>query len=394
MFPFQWSGKSKPVRQAATAVIESLESRQLLSGSVSLSASGVLSVTGSRKADKISITVDRRHATNLDVSVNGRTTVVKAARVAVVHVDAGAGNDTITEAANITAPSTLLGGEGNDTITAGGGSDDVMDGGNGVDQCDFHGNSGVPLTGVPALVQAGLTTLAQGATITAVQQFNEDGLTYFGSLVTINGVNTRIVVDANGNPVTTGIDDNHGGRDHHDGLFGQLTAVDTTANTITVTLRSEHGADQVKTLNVTPSTTIMSDGAATTLGALPLNSWVHLKLSTTDATAVTSVQAFGKRVEGTLVSADTGASTITVTDHETNAQTTYNVSNTATITVNGASSTLGGLTMGMELRLKFSADNATVVAIFSGDSHGDHGGGGDGQGGSGGGHHDHEGPDF
>ena len=391
MFGFSSRRKLHKTYFATQPVIESLESRRLLSGGVSLSASGVLSVLGTRKADKISITVDRRHATNLDVSVNGRTTVVKANKVASIHVDGAAGNDTITEDARISAPSTLLGGAGNDTIVAGGGND-VVDGGSGVDQCDFHSNSGVPLTSVPAAVQTGLTTLAQGASITSVQQFNEDGQTYYGSLVTINGVNTRIVVDANGNPVTTGHDDNHGGGDHHDGFFGQLTAVNTDANTITVTTRSEHGPDQVKTLNVTSATTVSVDGTTATLATLPLNSWVHLKLSTTDATSVTAIQAFGKRVEGTVVSVNTDANTITLTDHETEAQATYNISNSASVTLNGAASTLASITTGMDVRLKFSADNSSVVSIFSGEGNGNHGGGGPG--GDGGGHHDHEGPDF
>lgn len=391
MFGFASRKPSKRFNQVIVPVIELLENRRLLSGSVVLSASGVLSVNGSRKSDKISITVDRKHASKIDVSVNGRTTVVKTAKVVSIHVDGGAGNDNITEDAQITVPSTLMGGEGNDTIVAGGGND-VVDGGNGVDQCDFHSNSGVPLASVPTAVQTGLTTLAQGATITQVQQFHEDGQTYFGSLIVVNGVSTRIVVDANGNPVTTGLDDKHGGGDHHDGLFGQLTAVDTTASTVTVTTRSEHGPDQVQTLNVSAAATITVDGVATPLANLPVNAWVHLKVDPTDPTTVTAIQAFGKRVGGTVASVDTGAGTLTLTDHESTHQTTYNVSNTATVTINGTAGTLASLTTGMEVRLKFSADNTTVISIFADDNSGDGGGGNGGAGG--GGHHGHEGADF
>ena len=391
MFGFELLRKPKQVGQAILPVIESLEARQLLSGSVALSSTGILSVQGSRKSDKISITVDKKHASKLDISVNGRTTVVKASKVASIHVDGGAGNDAITEDAKISIPSTLLGGEGNDTIVAGGGND-VVDGGNGLDQCDFHSNSGAPFASVPTAVQTGLTTLAQGASIATVQQFNEDGQAFYGTLVVINGADTRIVVDASGNPVTTGHDDNHGGGDHHDGIFGQLTSVDTGAGTVTVTTRSEHGPDQVKTLIVSATAIIAVDGTVTTLGNLPVNSWVHLKLSATDPTTAIAIQAFGKRVEGVVVSVDTNAKTVTLTDHQTNAQTTYNVSDSATVTIDGAASTLASLTAQMEVRLKFSADNLTVVSIFSGDSGEDHGGNG-GHGGHGG-HHDPEGPDF
>ena len=388
MFQFRKSISSKKINQAASPVIERLESRQLLSGGVTLTASGILSVSGTRKGDKISILVDHKKPTNLDVSVNGKIKVVKASQVAGIVVAGAEGNDSITEDGAITAPSTLLGGTGNDTIISGGG-DDVVDGGEGVDECSFHHNSGVALSTLPAAVQTGLTTLAQGATIGNVQQFQEHGQTFYGALVVINSANTRIVVDANGNPVTTGLDDNHGGRDHHNGIFATLDSVDTGANTITITQRSEHSTAASQTLNLTNSTTITLDGVTTTLASLPTGAWIHLDLSPTSATTVTAIQAFGKRAEGSFVSADAGAKTITVVDHETDSNTTFNLADTFTVTINGAASALANLISGMELRLKFSADNSKVVDIFAGDN-----GGNGGEGGHGGGHGGHDGNDF
>lgn len=376
-------------RYKAQALIESLEKRQLLSGSVALTPQGVLDVTGTRKNDKIAITVDHHRRGKLDVAINGKTYALPAAAISQIDVEGGAGNDSISVDSLISAPATLNGGDGNDTIIAGGG-DDTIDGGTGTDQCDFHHNSGVPLSQVPAAVQTGLTTLAQGATITNVQIFHEAGQTYYGTLVTINNVNTRIVVDANGNPVTTGIDDNHGGGDHHNGSFGSIVRVDPNASTITINITNEHGPGQQKTFTVAANATVTIDGTASSLASLTAGAWVHLQVSSSDPNTVTAIQAFGKRVEGTVASVDAGANTITINTDQ-NGAATYNVSPTATVTLNGSTSTLSSLLAGTDVRLKFSADNTTVISIFAGDDGGDLG---DHGGGDHGGGHDHEGPDF
>ena len=389
MFQFRKSVSSKKVNQVTQPVIEGLESRQLLSGSVTLTASGILAVSGTRKADKISIMIDRRRPTNLDVSVNGSVKVVKASQVAGIVVASADGNDSIVEDGAISAPSTLLGGAGNDTIVSGGGND-VVDAGDGVDECSFHHNSGVAISTLPAAVQTGLTTLAQGATIGNVQQFQEHGQTFYGALVVINNANTRIVVDASGNPVTTGLDDNHGGRDHHNGTFASLVSVDTGANTITVMQRSEHSTATTQVLNLTGATTVTLDGVAASLASLPSGAWIHLDISPTNATTVTGIQAFGKRAEGAFVSADAGAKTITLMDHESNTNTGYNLADGYTVTANGAASSLANLTIGMEVRLKFTADNSKVISIFAGDNGGNGGEAGHG----GGGHGGHGGEDF
>lgn len=120
-----------------TATIEHLEGRRLLSHAPAaptavLDASGVLEVNGTRKADLISIHVDAADATKLDVTMNGTTVSFALADVKGIHVDAGSGNDTVTVDASVNVAATLMGGNGNDSMTGGSGNDD-LDGGNGKD---------------------------------------------------------------------------------------------------------------------------------------------------------------------------------------------------------------------------------------------------------------------
>ncbi|MDB5290623.1 MAG: Hemolysin-type calcium-binding region, partial [Phycisphaerales bacterium] len=122
-------------------------------------------------------------------------------------MDGGAGNDSLKGGAG---NCTLNGGAGNDTLINGVGNDSI-DGGQGKDHVDFTPNAGVALDTLPAPVQTGLTTLAQGATIGSVLTFHDDGNTYYGTLVTINGVPTRIIVDASGNPVSHQSHEHSGG---------------------------------------------------------------------------------------------------------------------------------------------------------------------------------------
>lgn len=364
--------------------IENLEGRRMLSAApASLGHHGALHINGTSHGDNIAIWMDSHHKNTLDVSVNGKAFAFRSSSVKSIRVDGNAGDDTITVADSVSTPSTLLGGLGDDTIMAGGGNDQV-DGGAGNDHCDFGHHSGVAFGTVPTAVQSGLTTLAQGATVTTVQLFHEDGQIYYGTIVSIGGVDTRIVVDAAGSPVSSAPDDhpgehgggNHGGDNHGDHRgFGSFVSVDTTStpNTITVSLNSEHGQAHQQTFALDPAVTVTADGATSSLASLPPGAWVAIKFSPTDANTAVAIQAFGKRVEGTVSAIDSAAMTITLAGEDGGPNQTYNAV-TAAVTLDGITSTLDKITVGSDVHLKLAADGITVLAI---ESHGHHGGHGD-----------------
>ncbi|MDB5299191.1 MAG: hypothetical protein JWO87_854, partial [Phycisphaerales bacterium] len=316
-------------------------------------------------------------------------------------VTGGVGNDTVVGGAG---DDSLDGGAGNDSVVAGAGNDTVkggtgddslqggdghcfLDGGRGRDHVGFTPAAGVPVSQVPTAVATGLTTLAQGATVTTVQVFKEDGQTYYGTVVSINGTDTRIVVDAKGNPVANGSDgqgEHQGGLDDHGGAFGSVVSVDAAANKITLKVTSEHAAAKQTTFTVASGATITVDGVATPLSGLPAGTWVAVQTSSADPTTATSITAFGRRVEGTVTAVDTTANTITLSRHGGGAATTYKVGASATITFNGASATLSAITVGSEALLKLSAlDATTAISIDAASQSGNQGGGGDDHGGFG-----------
>lgn len=125
-----------------TAVIESLESRRLLSAvgdprSAVLDDTGRLVVTGSNKPDVIRIALDADDNSKLNVSFNGRAAQFNLSQITNgVHVATGNGNDrVIVEEDNgaLTLDMTILGGNGTDSIVAGSGNDH-LEGNNGKDK--------------------------------------------------------------------------------------------------------------------------------------------------------------------------------------------------------------------------------------------------------------------
>ncbi|HEV8292020.1 MAG TPA: hypothetical protein VGP94_08850, partial [Tepidisphaeraceae bacterium] len=108
-----------------------LESRTLLSASLD---NGTLNVVGSDAADTIWL----RPAKSIDllkVIVNDQISFFKMADVSAIHIDAGAGNDSLLISeirAVVDAPATILGGAGDDRIQGGGGND-LLQGGDGND---------------------------------------------------------------------------------------------------------------------------------------------------------------------------------------------------------------------------------------------------------------------
>jgi Ca2+-binding RTX toxin-like protein len=127
------SRRSKNRKQAQAihnaSFIESLESRRLMAGGVAASVSGsLLTITGRPKNDNISLT---ESGSNIVVKA-GTATVGTFATSSVksIAIDAGKGNDIVTNSLTTSLPMTVTGGLGNDTITTGAGADFI------------HGNAG------------------------------------------------------------------------------------------------------------------------------------------------------------------------------------------------------------------------------------------------------------
>gem|GEM_PF-2401726 len=131
------SRRPQPLRQYSSA-LQTLESRVVLDASASL-VEGVLTVVGSDSDDRIGI---GQTGTEVVVLLNGVETRYPSDTVTSISVDAGVGNDHVRIARNVSLPSTLQGGTGNDVLEGGAGNDvidggdgnDVLRGGNGDDQ--------------------------------------------------------------------------------------------------------------------------------------------------------------------------------------------------------------------------------------------------------------------
>jgi Ca2+-binding RTX toxin-like protein len=125
--------------------IETLESRQLLS--VSLSAAGVLTVTGTATSN--AIVVSHPNPTNVVVRENGQVTgTFPLTSVKSIVVNGLGGNDSLQVLDFFNVPATLNGGDGDDFLRGGDGKD-VLNGGNGNDVLDgslnadiLNGNAG------------------------------------------------------------------------------------------------------------------------------------------------------------------------------------------------------------------------------------------------------------
>jgi hypothetical protein len=134
------SNSSSPV------VCENLESRQLLSAS--LSKGGTLSVGGGPRADQIVITKNPDNPAQLRVTVNGEVEDF-GGRVKRLYVLSGRGDDFVAIHRRVYTPSTIDGGAGDDSLYGGGGDDSIVGeigddsifGGGGHDHC--HGGGGV-----------------------------------------------------------------------------------------------------------------------------------------------------------------------------------------------------------------------------------------------------------
>jgi Ca2+-binding RTX toxin-like protein len=97
---------------------EPLEPRRLLSVSLN---NGVLSITGTDDSEQFVVEIDPGNATQLRVSDDGSIQTFARSAVQFIRLNAASGDDTVrlgTAEAPLTLPATLYGGSGNDTITA------------------------------------------------------------------------------------------------------------------------------------------------------------------------------------------------------------------------------------------------------------------------------------
>ncbi len=181
------------------------------------------------------------------------------------------------------------GGRGNDVVRASSGHDRV-DGGAGLDEVDLQRNAGVAFNTLPAVVQSGLTTLAQGASISTVLVFHDDGQTYYGTIVPLNQWTGHIVVDSAGNAVTDAPSDHDGGSsERRTNSLGSVVSVDTVNNTITLNVGNEN-ATTLATFNVTTSTSITNHGASVALSTLTVGTLVKVQTINGDATTAASIK--------------------------------------------------------------------------------------------------------
>jgi Ca2+-binding RTX toxin-like protein len=121
------------------ALFQPLESRWLLSSVAVIN--GVLTVNADNTSDTINI--DPAGGSSVTVNLNGAMSTFGS--FTSIKVMGNGGNDKVTINSAIIKPTTLLGGEGNDSLVGGGGNDtldggagaDTMKGGNGIDTADY-----------------------------------------------------------------------------------------------------------------------------------------------------------------------------------------------------------------------------------------------------------------
>ena len=123
--------------------IEDLETRVLLSHTL---AGGVLTITGTSGKDTITL---KLLGNQITLSDDGVVSNFTPASITSILINAGDGNDVVTSDPGIIAPTTILGGPGNDSLVGGGGNDfsaepaakTTLDGGLGSDT--MFGGSGI-----------------------------------------------------------------------------------------------------------------------------------------------------------------------------------------------------------------------------------------------------------
>lgn len=136
------TGLGQGSRRRSTPGVETLPGRELLSGATATLTNGVLTVTGTPRADTIAI---RQEGGFIEVSVTqpyqGYGSIFMSDEVKRIVVNAGSGNDKVLVDATITKPTILNGQRGNDLLVGGSGND-RLNGGAGNDSLfDYAGTN-------------------------------------------------------------------------------------------------------------------------------------------------------------------------------------------------------------------------------------------------------------
>jgi hypothetical protein len=121
---FTWTRKAVPVRRQARLGLEAFEPRTLPSTSpVLLSASHILSITGTHHSDNIAVTTS---GNKVLVNFDGKTTSFASSAIKEIVFTAGTGTTVFANDTSI--PSSLKAGSGNDTLIGGTGNDTLIGG--------------------------------------------------------------------------------------------------------------------------------------------------------------------------------------------------------------------------------------------------------------------------
>lgn len=111
-------------RQQRSLRLEMLEGRRLLAAGIELN-SGVLSITGTEKADKISIRLEDQ---SLVATLNKDVQTFAVADVSSIQIDALGGKDRVELDNSIMIDAIIDGGDGKDLLIGGGGNDTIFGG--------------------------------------------------------------------------------------------------------------------------------------------------------------------------------------------------------------------------------------------------------------------------
>ena len=120
------SSKHTPRRLRA----ETLENRRVLAAGVNLTDDGALNIEGDAENNRIWVAQTRER---IRVSVDGRTADFPADDVETINIGAGAGDDSVRVFRTVRKPTRIMGGEGNDRLSAGSGPT-FINGGEGNDR--------------------------------------------------------------------------------------------------------------------------------------------------------------------------------------------------------------------------------------------------------------------
>jgi RNA polymerase sigma factor (sigma-70 family) len=146
--------------------------------------------------------------------------------------------------------------------------------------------------------------------------------------------------------------------------FGQVKAVDTNSNTITVT----GGPPNDRVYNVPADAPISIDGQPGKLAAIPVGAGLHALNLRVDQKTVSSINVVGPsyhRVEVTAVDAE--KNTITIGDKEPKqiAGRTLAVASQANVQIDGAPGRLAGIPAGAFVSIGLTTDSQTILHVIA-----------------------------